>query len=39
MHIRHGNWLFWLNDGSDDLFLNDSEFEIRPKTVKGNEGI
>ena len=41
MHIRHGNWLFWVNEGTEDdkLFLNDSEFKISPKTAGGNKGI
>jgi hypothetical protein len=41
MHIRHGNWLFWVNEGTEDdkLFMNDSEFLISPKTAGGNKGI
>jgi hypothetical protein len=41
MHIRHGNWLVWVNDGttSDKLFMNDSEFKVSPKEVVGLKGI
>ena len=40
-HIRHGNWMFWINEGSEDdkLFMNDSEFIVSPKTLGGNKGI
>ena len=41
MHIRHGNWLVWVNAGTeaDKLFMNDSEFKVSPKEVKGNKGV